>query len=170
MMKRSVAALAPVFNTGRMVSEYMQVCYWPSAERFERLSADGLKKARELAAWRRSLKQGWPKVKVEAVEVAGAEPMHVGGELKVQARVNLGNFKPDDVNVQLFHGLVDSFENIPNPLTAPMSHNGSHDGTSWVFSGSIPCRSSGQYGYKVRVLPRNADLANAFEPGLVSWD
>ncbi len=170
MMKRSIGALAPVFNTGRMVSEYMQVCYGPSAERFGRLSADGLKKARELAVWRRSLKQGWSQVKVESVEVAGAEPMHVGGELKVKARVNLGGFKPEDVNVQLFHGLVDSFDDIPNPLTAPMSHNGAHDGNSWVFSGSIPCRASGQHGYKVRVLPRNGDLANAFEPGLVSWD
>jgi starch phosphorylase len=170
MMKRSVAALAPVFNTGRMVSEYMRVCYWPSAERFGRLAADGLKKARELAQWRRSLQRGWQQVKVEGVEVFGAEPMHVGGELKVNARVNLGGFKPDDVDVQLFHGLVDSFDEIPNPLTAPMSHNGAHEGSSWVFSGSIPCRSSGQYGYKVRVLPKNADLANAFEPGLISWD
>jgi starch phosphorylase len=61
-------------------------------------------------------------------------------------------------------------DDIPHPLTAPMSHNGTHVGSSWVFSGSIPCRASGQHGYKVRVLPRNTDLANAFEPGLVSWD
>jgi starch phosphorylase len=42
-------------------------------------------------------------------------------------------------------------------------------GTSWVFSGAIPCRSSGQHGYAVRVLPRHGDLGNPFEPGLVSW-
>ena len=50
-----------------------------------------------------------------------------------------------------------------------MSHNGAHDGSTWVFSGAIPCRSSGQHGYAVRVLPHNGDLANPFEPGLVTW-
>jgi starch phosphorylase len=38
-----------------------------------------------------------------------------------------------------------------------------------VFEGRVPCRSSGQYGYTVRVLPKHANLANPFEPGLVAW-
>jgi starch phosphorylase len=71
--------------------------------------------------------------------------------------------------VQLFHGLVDSFGEIPNPRTAAMSHNGTHDGNLWAFSGSIPCRASGQHGFSVRVLPRHKDLANPFEPGLLCW-
>jgi len=71
--------------------------------------------------------------------------------------------------VQLFHGLVDSFGEIPNPRTLPMSHNGVHEGSAWTFAGRIPCRSSGQYGFAVRVLPKHADLANPFQPGLVSW-
>ena len=50
-----------------------------------------------------------------------------------------------------------------------MSHNGAHEGSTWLFTGTIPCRSSGQYGFAVRVLPQHADLANPFEPGLVCW-
>jgi starch phosphorylase len=87
----------------------------------------------------------------------------------VTARVNLGSFTPDDVEVQLFHGLVDSFGEIPNPRTASMSHNGFHEGNSWTFGGMIPCRSSGQHGFAVRVLPRHRELANAFQAGLVCW-
>jgi starch phosphorylase len=51
-----------------------------------------------------------------------------------------------------------------------MSHNGPPAaGASWTFTGTIPCKSSGQYGYAVRVLPRHKDLSNPFEPGLVCW-
>jgi starch phosphorylase len=50
-----------------------------------------------------------------------------------------------------------------------MGHNGRDGDGTWVFTGTIPCRSSGQYGYSVRVLPHNPDLASAFEPGLVCW-
>jgi len=169
MMKRSITTLAPVFNTGRMVSEYTTRCYLPSARRYLRLTGDNLKHAAALAAWRRDLARGWSRVKVVGVDASGADPMHVGTDLNVKVRVDLGAFRPEDVEVQLFHGLVDSLGEIPRPETVPMSHNGAHDGSTWVFSGAIPCSSSGQHGYAVRVLPRNGDLANPFEPGLVTW-
>jgi starch phosphorylase len=170
MMKRSISTLAPVFSTSRMVAEYTSRCYLPSAARFTRLTANNLEAARSLAAWRRALVRGWPQVRVHSVEADGADPMHVGGALQVQAKVNLGPLSPDDVQVQLFHGRVDNMGEIPKPSTVPMGTNGRPpEGTTWVFQGAIPCRFSGQHGYTVRILPRHADLANPFEPGLVCW-
>lgn len=169
MMKQTIRTVAPFFNTNRMVQEYTEKCYWPSVTRHLQLSKDGLKKAAALASWRRSLSRGWSHVKVENVEVNGSDPMHVGAELHVKARVNLGGLSPDDVEVQLFHGVVDSMGEIPSPHTAVMSHNGAAEGGSWVYKGSIPCRSSGQHGFAVRVLPRNGDLSNPFETGLICW-
>jgi starch phosphorylase len=170
MMKRSMSTLCPVFNTNRMVGEYMDKCYWPSAQRFALLTAENLRRAATLAGWRRNLARGWGGVRVEAVEASGADPMHVGSELQVDARVQLGPFSPEDVEVQLFHGLVDSLGEIPYPKTVAMGHNGAPaGGGAWQYSGLIPCRASGQYGYAVRVLPRNKDLSNPFEPGLVCW-
>jgi starch phosphorylase len=103
------------------------------------------------------------------VEAPGGDPLQVGAEMEVKARVHLGGFGPDDVDVQLFHGVVDSFGEIPRPQTVTIDHNGTHQGNTWEFGGTIPCQSSGQHGFAVRVLPRNGDLANAFEPGLICW-
>ncbi len=170
MMKRSITTLCPEFNTGRMVAEYMTRCYLPSARRFLRLSGDNLRRATELAGWRRDLARGWRQIRVVGVESNGHDPMHVGTDLHVKVRVELGGLKPDDVEVQLFHGLVDSLGEIPQPHTVPMSHNGRPEsGSTWLFTGAIPCSASGQHGYAVRVLPRHGDLANSFEPGLVTW-
>jgi starch phosphorylase len=170
MMKRSMSTCCPVFNTSRMVQEYMDKAYWPASQRFASLSAESLKRATGLAQWRRKLQRGWGSVRVENVEAVGADPMHVGSELQVNARVQLGGFSPEDLEVQLFHGLVDSFGEIPQPRTVTMSHDGPPAaGSAWQFTGTIPCRSSGQYGYAVRVLPKNKDLSNPFEPGLVCW-
>jgi starch phosphorylase len=169
MMKRTIATNVPVFNTNRQVQEYVEKCYWPSAQRYARLSGEHLKKAHDLAVWRRRLQQGWSQVRIENVEALGADPMHVGADLAVNARINLGSFSPDDVEIQLFHGVIDALGDIPSPRTVSMSPNGAKEGNSWTFHGSIPCRSSGQYGYAVRVLPKHPDLANFFEPGLVCW-
>ena len=50
-----------------------------------------------------------------------------------------------------------------------MTADGATKGSRWEYRGSIACRSSGQYGFVVRVLPRHGDLPHPFEPGLVSW-
>jgi starch phosphorylase len=169
MMKRCISTICPVFNTNRMVQEYVEKCYWPSTQRFSILAADNLKRAQELAWWRGRVAHGWPQIRVENVEANGTDPLEVGGELQVKARVNLGGLAPDDVEVQLFHGVVDSLGEIPTPHTVAMSHNGRHEGSTWLFTGTIPCRSSGQHGYAVRVLPKHPALGNPFEPGLVTW-
>jgi glycogen phosphorylase len=169
VMKRAMGTVCPVFNTNRMVQEYMEKCYAPSADRFERLTQEKLKRAAALADWRRRLAREWSQVKVEQVDASGADPMHVGNQLEVNARISLGNLKPDDVEVQLFHGLVDNAGDIPHPAALAMSHNGAAQGNALSFKGTIPCRASGNYGYAVRVLPKNPDLANSFEPGLICW-
>jgi starch phosphorylase len=169
VMKQSISTVCPVFNTNRMVQEYIDKCYLPSAQRFEELAANGYRRATELAQWRKRVAQGWPQVRIESVETNGVDPLQVGKELEVKARVNLGAFSPDDVEVQLFHGLVDTFGEIPSPRTVTMSHNGAHEGNTWQFMGKISCRSSGQHGFAVRVLPKHQNLTNSFEPGLISW-
>jgi starch phosphorylase len=169
MMKRCMATCCPVFNTNRMVQEYTDKFYGPCSQRYELMIADNLGRARQLAKWRNTVRNAWTKVKIDSVESRGAEPMRVGGELAVKARIQLGNFSPNDVEVQLFHGVVDAMGEISQPKTVRMSTNGHQDGAAWIFSGTIPCRASGQHGFAVRVLPSHPDLANLFEPGLICW-
>jgi starch phosphorylase len=169
MMKQSIRTICPFFNTNRMVQEYMEKCYWPSTQRFSMLAADHLQRAGRLAEWRRGLGRNWGQVRVEGVKAEGADPMHVGAELGVEARVSLGSLSPDDVEVQLFHGIVDNLGEIPSPRTVVMSHNGAPRDGAWMYHGTIPCRTSGHHGFAVRVLPKHPDLANPFEPGLITW-
>ncbi len=169
-MKRSIASLAPIYNTGRMVGEYTTLAYLPSAQRFQTLRANQLRTAAELAQWRRQLDRQWADVKIVRVEANGDDPLYVGNELTVSAHVRLGTLTPNDVQVQLFHGLIDNLGSIPRPSTVNMSTNDSAgENGVWRFEGTIPCRASGQHGYLVRVLPRHDQLANPLETGLVVW-
>jgi starch phosphorylase len=173
-MKRSIATNVPVFNTNRMLKEYAETSYVPSYRRFQHLSSNQFQKAAELAKWRQRLREGWGNIQVESVDAPANDPMHVGSHLHVRAKVALGPFTPDDVDVQLFHGPLDSRGEITQPSTVPLiaaagpepSNNGNR---VWLFTGRIPCRASGQYGFCLRVLPKNPALSNSFEPGLVAW-
>jgi starch phosphorylase len=168
-MKSAIKTVCPVFNTHRMVEEYTRTCYAPSAERYGHLTHDNLKSAADLSMWRRKLTREWGVVRVENVLADGKDAMRVGAEFEVQARVNLGSLAPEDVEVQLFHGIIDNAGEVPQPSTVAMCSNGEHNGSLWLFKGKIRCESSGHYGYAVRVLPHHKNLGNPFEPGLVCW-
>jgi len=167
-MKRAIRTLIPVFNTNRMVQEYVEKCYWPSARRHEALERDGARPAAELAAWRGRLLQSWPAVRVESVDATDGTCLKVGAELSVTARVDLGGLQPDDVTVELYHGPLDNFGEIPTGSANAMRPMQQVDGR-FTFQGVIACQASGQFGYSVRILPRHALLPHAFEPGLVAW-
>src|SRR5207245_2299192 len=80
-----------------------------------------------------------------------AEPLRIGDELTSSARVHLGSPSADDVEVQLYHGNIDSFGEIASPsatLLRPVAPPGANG--SAVFGAAVPCAASGQYGFSVR--------------------
>jgi starch phosphorylase len=165
-MKRSIATNVAVFNTNRMVREYAQVSYLPSHHREAKLTADAYAGAKALAVWRRKLTDQWAQVRVEDVSAPPADAIYAGDRLAVSAKVNLGGLTPADVEVQLYHGAIDSFGEIAAPAVTPLPPVAGKAGT---FGTTVDCLASGQYGFSVRVLPKHAMLPHALEPGLVTW-
>jgi starch phosphorylase len=165
-MKRSISTNVSVFNTNRMVREYAQVSYLPSHHREAKLTADGYAGAKSLAVWRRRLADQWAQVKIEEVSAPPADAIYAGDRMNVSAKVNLGGLTAADVDVQLYHGTIDSFGEISSPTVTPLSPV---PGKAGLFGTTVDCLASGQYGFSVRVLPKNALLPHSLEPGLVTW-
>lgn len=168
-MKNSLRELCPVFNTNRMVMQYTSEMYVPSMRRYAQLAAENGARATDLARWKSELKGRWMELRVVNVEADAPSDVPVGSLVEVRADVHLGSISPEDVEVQLYQGTVDANLDIRDGTAIPMAlveRNG--DGT-FGYSGSIPCSTSGLRGYALRVLPRNGDLSNPYEPGLILW-
>ena len=165
-----MSTCCPVFNTNRQVQEYMEKEYSPSADRFAKLTSDKLQRAVNLANWRQRVLRGWSGVRVENVDADSLDPMRVGSKVEVRAKINLGGLTADDVEVQLYHGVVDNLGEIAKPASDAMSTNGTPpQGTSFQFKGNIQPCASGNYGYAIRVMPKHPDLQNVYETGLIAW-
>ena len=97
--------------------------------------------------------------------------LKVGSKLKVNAIVKLGRLNPDDVSVELYHGPLDARGNITDGSVMKMECKGStgQNNDIW-FSGLTPCQTSGRRGIAVRIVPKNPDMANPYELGLVLWE
>ncbi|MDN5344452.1 MAG: glycogen phosphorylase, partial [Clostridia bacterium] len=120
MMKDSIQTLAPVFNTHRMVQEYNRQFYLPGASLYQRLAAGGQAGAREMAAWRARVRDGWSQVKVEKVEDDRERGLAVGDNLAVRAVVSPGPLQPEDIRVEIYFGPVDAGGTITQGETEVM--------------------------------------------------
>ena len=182
-VKNSVKWIAPRFNTHRMVAEYTQRFYNPAVAKWRYLTAEAMARARVLSTWKSNMKKAWPEFAIKDVQIQvnngeGNEQLNlmqpqlkVGSQLSINALVKLAKVSPDDVSVELYYGPVDSQGNIRNGSAVRMAYKETtgQDGEHW-FVGSMSCGETGRQGVAVRVLPRNADLVNPYELGLILWE
>ena len=170
-MKASMRTIPPVFNTNRMVVDYLEKYYLRAGERWQHLTKDGMDASKRLAHWKQEMGRRWSQVRIMNVQASENEELAVGDSLEVQARVHLGAITPDEVTVELFYGSIDpQHGQIANGQAEVMSCQGeaTTDGT-FRYGGAIPCRKSGQHGYAVRIVPHNEDLLNRYAAGLIMW-
>jgi starch phosphorylase len=182
-VKNSVKWIAPRFNTHRMVTEYTQRFYNPAVAKWRYLTAEAMARAKVLSTWKSNMKKAWSEFTIKDVKIQvnnGKDneqldlrqpQLKVGSQLSISALVKLPKVSPDDVSVELYHGPVDSQGNIRNGSAVRMAYKETtgQDGEHW-FVGSMSCGETGRHGVAVRVLPRNADLVNPYEMGLILWE
>lgn len=168
-MKTAMLELCPVFNVNRMVREYATRAYIPAAARYSEFLAADAGKAKELAQWKAHLEQSWHHIRIESIEGTQVSKVQVGDDMRVRAWVQLGDLKPEDVAVQIFHGPIDMRGGIGNGEIIPMTAAEQGDNGKYLFSGAIRYFKSGRHGFTVRVLPYHDDLGSPFENGLIHW-
>jgi len=182
-MKNSIKYIAPRFNTHRMVEEYNRKFYNPATEQWQYLTGTELSKAKTLSMWKSNMKAAWREFAIRDVQVQikngdddivlnPVQPqLKVGSQLSVKVLVRLGVASPNDVSVELYHGMVDTWGNIINgsPVRMDYKEASQQQGEHW-FTGVVPCKTSGQQGVTVRILPRHHDLVNPYELGLILWE
>jgi starch phosphorylase len=169
MMKSSMRKLGAFFNTHRMVREYAESCYLPAHRAGVRLRENGFAGAKALADWRARVTAGWSRLSLNIEDARKEKEIPVGTAVGVLVRANLGTLSPEDVSVEIYHGLLDATGEIRDGRVVPARHE-RRDGDGDVFRAEIPCGVTGRYGYTARILPRHPDLVNQFTPLLLTWE
>jgi glycogen phosphorylase len=168
-MKKSMMLLGPYFSTNRMVADYSEEFYIKAGAYFDTLTADNAAKARELAAWRGKLKQNWSHIHVESVESNADSKLGVGDRLSVTARVRLGAVAPDEVEVQLYSGILVQGSEVEEGEGVAMTVEGDANDGVYTYRCDVDCIHSGRRAFSVRVLPKHANLVHPIYPGLIRW-
>ncbi|CAN5203619.1 glycosyltransferase family 1 protein [soil metagenome] len=166
--KASLRSLGPEVTAARMVRDYVDELYAPTAARADKLTTAGYERARSLAAWKSRVAEAWHGVHVDSVETDDSE-VCLGSARAVEAVVGLGDLSGDDVDVQLLHGPVAQNNEIDAAEQVTMASAGATSDGHVRYRGQFTCARAGRYGFTVRVVPANDDLVSPVELGRIAW-
>jgi starch phosphorylase len=168
-MKAAMHHLCSTFNSHRMVLEYTDQCYVSASRRYNELSKDKMKGAKDLALWRQKIMTNWDQIRIHRVQAQNGKPLPVLGDLKIKADVFLNELDPEDVDVEIYYGPLSLRDEFTERNTIQMKAVDSDGNGNYHFQGEIPCGKTGKYGFTIRVLPSSRKLETPYMAGLVIW-
>ena len=168
MMKAAMKMAMESFCSLRMVSEYQERFYAPAARRHDELVAENAVEAGNIADQTERLHRLWKEIRVDTPIRAKRGLFRVGDSLEVTANVFLGELLPEEVDVELYYGLLKSVDVLKTSLIEPMQVSRENGNGEYLYSSTIRCKMAGRYGFTARVTPRGDDRLR-FTPKLLSW-
>lgn len=168
MMKESMKMAMGDFCSLRMVSEYRERFYVPAARRYDELMVENAAEAGNIADQFQRLKRLWKDIRLEKPVRAKRGLFRVGDSFEVTANIFLGELRPEEVDVELYYGLLKSVDVLETSLIEPMRVSKENGNGEYLYSSTIRCRAAGRYGFTARVTPRGDDRLR-FTPKLLSW-
>ncbi len=169
-IKNSIAQIAPVFTTKRMLDDYLERFYCPLAKRSAHICADNYAKVREIVAWKEKMSMAWDLIQVENVEVPETmlNGSHAGDNCQIAVTLNSAPAGiQSGIGVEMVIEDTD-FEGQSHYSSIELNQVDSEPG-KMRFELNYRLKKSGTYRYSFRMFPKNADLPHRMDFCYVRW-
>ncbi len=174
-MKKTIQMAGEKFSAQRMLMDYADQFYAPAVNASKAMRKDNFAVDKQLSAWMDRVSASWDSIAITDIEMGEIEgTVLVGKKIPVHMRVRLGTLSPDDVQVEVVTGRLNSREEIQTPNAVVTELNGSRPSSppadgAYTYHGEVICTESGRFGITARVVPRNENLLHNKKPKLISY-
>jgi starch phosphorylase len=101
-VRKSMSELTPRFSCHRMLREYLEKAYIPSAAAYNRRTSEGAKLAKELDRWHSRVDEAWGDLRFGELRIRDD-----GRSMVFEVEVYLGRMNSRDIQVQLYADPID---------------------------------------------------------------
>ncbi len=167
-MKNSIKSVGGVYNTSRMLCDYLEKMYIPQINLInsDKYSQENIENFLE---WEKKIKENWNNIIIETQNNLEELKANAGDSIELKCSVVLPNLSPEDVSVEVFYGKFDDSKKLVNSAYVPMNLTNSLDGSKYEYATTISINNGGNYGYTFRVTPTHPLLINNQDMGLCKW-
>jgi starch phosphorylase len=160
-MRASMSRLTARFSSNRMVREYTQSYYIPSAAVLEcRMASNGAAGA-AIAAWRRRLAESWHTLHFGNLDISESDSTFV-----FELQAYLGQIGPGDVDVQIWAEPREDGRPSVTAMKAIEPLTGAKNG--FVYRAAVP-NDRPQSHYTPRIIPRMPGVDVPLEASQILW-
>ena len=167
-MKNSIKSVGGVYNTSRMLCDYLDKLYIPQ---IKLITSTYSKKenVESFYEWKNNLIKDWNNISLSSSVINDEVSMKAGEKLNLVCNVNLGPIPPSSVTVEVFYGKFVNGEKLINSVYKEMELSNDLGNNCYEYKTSIEIDNGGNYGYTFRVLPKHEMLINKQDMSLVKW-
>jgi glycogen phosphorylase/synthase len=169
-VKNTMVKIAPEFTMKRMIDDYYERYYTKLYSRNKYLIENNFEKAKELAAWKNTMREEWDSIEVldYSFELAGENVYRSGHDYIAEIALDVKKIPRENVGVEFIithlkkngeHEFVDSEE---------FKHVSCKNGKCLYRANLVP-EKAGSFSYGIRIYPKHKDLPHKQDFYLLRW-
>ena len=169
-IKNTMVKIAPEFTMKRQVDDYCEKYYSTLFKRSKYLVENNFDKAKELAAWKKTMIEEWDNIEVlnYSFEKPAENVYHSGHDYKAEIALNVQNIPKENVGVEF--------------IITHMTKQGEHEYVASEEFELVSCKNgkcfyratlvpekAGTFFYGIRIYPKHKDLPHKQDFHLLRW-
>lgn len=100
-MKNSIKSVGGIYNTGRMLVDYLDKLYVPQMSRINAIE-NSPEQIEEYIAWEKNIRAKWSSIKIIPNGNLDELMVKAGNKINMSCRVSLGDISPDSIIVEVY--------------------------------------------------------------------
>ncbi len=167
-MKSSIKSVGGIYNTSRMLVDYLTKLYVPQMERFSNVK-NNIPAVENYLTWEKELKSKWSLIKITPMNELDELEVNAGSVITMSCNVFLNDISPDSVTVEVYCGKLDDKGKMINSLFSEMKVSKELGESKYEYTTDLCIDEGGSYGYTFRVLPKHDLLINKHDLSMCKW-
>ena len=179
-MKRSMITILGSFNTHRMLNDYFNKMYFPSAKRYAEIIDNSFEKCKSYTEWLNSVRIRFGSVHINSINLKGGngDVLNVSDAISASIELNKGKMTKEEISTQLiivkdsskdsigYGNKIEYFDENYSILEMQLVQE---SGDILNYSIDYVAEQSGKFNYGIRVLPKHPGISDKTDINLVIW-
>jgi len=170
LVKNTMTRVAPEFTMKRQLDDYYEKYYSKLFSRSKYLIDNTFEKAKELAAWKKTMKELWDNIEVlnYSFEKPKENVYHSGHDYKAEIALNVGKIPKENVGVEFIITHMDKRGEHEFVASKDFVIVSSKSGKCLYRANLVP-EKAGTFFYGIRIYPKHKDLPHKQDFYLLRW-
>ena len=169
-IKNTMVKIAPEFTTKRMLDDYYERYYSKLWVRNKYLIADDFLKAKEIAAWKKTMREQWDNIEVLSYNFERPEEnvYRSGHDYHAEIAMDIKEIPKEHVGVEFIFTHLNKYGEYEF-VTSQEFKLVSHKNGKCLYRTSMVPEKAGTFFYGIRIYPKHKDLPHKQDFYLLRW-